>query len=905
MSRLWLAGLLRHRAPRLAGIAAGVAVAVALIAALGTFLTASRSTMTARATRSVAVDWQVQLSPGASQARVLDAVRATGAQAALPVRLAQTTGLTATAAGATQTTGAGVVLGLPAGYASTFPGEIRQLAGASSGVLLAQQTAANLHATTGTAITVARPGAGPVTLRVAGVVDLPQADSLFQRVGSTAQPTAPPDNVVLLDQASFDRLWGSPAVRTAAAVTTQVHVRRGQLLPTAPAAAYTEVIGAAKNLEARLNGAVTIGDNLGSALAAARQDAAYAQLLFLFLGVPGAVVAALVTAAVAGAGTGRRRREQGLLRTRGLSARQVIGLTVVESAVVGIAGTAVGLLAAQLWARQAAGSGGIGGAAGSGGIGGAAGSGGIGGAAGSGQSVPLGWAALAAAAGLLVSGLTVALPAARDLRVRTVLDLRAHVRPDRSPRWMRWGLDFALLTAALLVFRATASNGYSLVLAPEGVPAISVDYWGFLAPTFLWLGGLLLIWRVGILVLRRGRAALTAASRPLSGRLAVSTGAGLSRNRRPLVRSIVLLAAAVSFAASTAVFNATYQQQAEADAQLTNGADVAVTVSPGTVVHPAAAAGLTGTPGVRRVEPLQHRLAYVGNDLQDLYGIRPDTIGSATTLQNTYFQGATAREVLATLARTPDGVLVSAETVKDYQLHLGDTVNLRLQDGPTGSRRAVPFRYVGVVNEFPTAPRDSFFVTNAAYVTRMSGSDAVGAFLVDTGGRNQPAVAAALQGRLGTTAAVTDLTQVRGTIGSSLTAVDLRSLTRIELAFAVLLAAAAGGLVLALELAERRRSQAIARVLGATRRQLRGSLLVEALVVGIGGLGTGALLSWALSAMIVKVLTGVFDPPPDSLAVPAGYLGVTAAAVALVLAGAAVLASRTSGRPPVEELREL
>ncbi len=887
MSRLWLAGLLRHRAPRLAGIAAGVAVAVALIAALGTFLTASRSTMTARATRSVAVDWQVQLSPGASQARVLDAVRATGAQAALPVRLAQTTGLTATAAGATQTTGAGVVLGLPAGYASTFPGEIRQLAGASSGVLLAQQTAANLHATTGTAITVARPGAGPVTLRVAGVVDLPQADSLFQRVGSTAQPTAPPDNVVLLDQASFDRLWGSPAVRTAAAVTTQVHVRRGQLLPTAPAAAYTEVIGAAKNLEARLNGAVTIGDNLGSALAAARQDAAYAQLLFLFLGVPGAVVAALVTAAVAGAGTGRRRREQGLLRTRGLSARQVIGLTVVESAVVGIAGTAVGLLAAQLWARQAAGGGGISGAAGSG------------------QSVPLGWAALAAAAGLLVSGLTVALPAARDLRVRTVLDLRAHIRPDRSPRWMRWGLDFALLTAALLVFRATASNGYSLVLAPEGVPAISVDYWGFLAPTFLWLGGLLLIWRVGILVLRRGRAALTAASRPLSGRLAVSTGAGLSRNRRPLVRSIVLLAAAVSFAASTAVFNATYQQQAGADAQLTNGADVAVTVSPGTVVHPAAAAGLTGTPGVRRVEPLQHRLAYVGNDLQDLYGIRPDTIGSATTLQNTYFQGATAREVLATLARTPDGVLVSAETVKDYQLHLGDTVNLRLQDGPTGSRRAVPFRYVGVVNEFPTAPRDSFFVTNAAYVTRMSGSDAVGAFLVDTGGRNQPTVAAALQARLGTTAAVTDLTQVRGTIGSSLTAVDLRSLTRIELAFAVLLAAAAGGLVLALELAERRRSQAIARVLGATRRQLRGSLLVEALVVGIGGLGTGALLSWALSAMIVKVLTGVFDPPPDSLAVPAGYLGATAAAVALVLAGAAVLASRTSGRPPVEELREL
>ncbi len=878
MTRLWLVGLFRHRGGRLAGIAAGVAVSVALIAALGGFLTASRSTMTQRATRSVAVDWQVQLAPGTSTARVVDAVRAGGAQAALPVGFGRTTGLSATTAGSTQTTGPGVVLGLPPGYAATFPGEVRQLAGASAGVLLAQQTAANLHATTGSSVTVARPGGTPVTLRVAGVVDLPQADSLFQRVGSTAQPTAPPDNVVLLDRALFDRVFASPAVRSAAAVTTQVHVRRGVALPAAPDAAYTAVIGAANNLEARLSGSVTVGDNLASVLASARQDAAYAQLLFLFLGVPGAIVAALVTAAAAGSGADRRRREQALLRTRGITTRRVLLLTAVEAAVVGVVGTGVGLLAAQVWATSTSG-----------------------GTAG----LPPAWVGAAAAVGLLVSGLTVVLPALRDLRSRTAVDLRARTRPDRSPRWMRWGLDFALLTAALLVFRATASKGYALVLAPEGVPAISVDYWGFLAPTFLWLGGLLLVWRVGILVLRRGRPALTAASRPFSGRLAMSTGAGLSRNRRPLVRSIVLLAAAVSFAASTAVFNATYQHQAEADAQLTNGADVAVTTSPGTVVHPAAAAGLTAVPGVRNVEPLQHRLAYVGNDLQDLFGIRPGSITSATTLQNSYFQGAGARATLDALARTPDGVLVSAETVKDYQLSRGDVVNLRLQNGPTGGQRTVPFHYIGVVNEFPTAPRDSFFVANADYIARTSGSDAVGTFLVNTGGTGQAGVAAAVRSRLGPTAAVTDLTQVRGLIGSSLTAVDLRSLTRIELAFAVLLAGAAGGLVLALGLAERRRSQAIARVLGATQRQLRGSLVFEALVVGVGGLLSGALLSWALSAMIVKVLTGVFDPAPDSPAVPTGYLGGTVLVVAVVLLAAAVTAARTPGRPPIEELREL
>ena len=50
----------------------------------------------------------------------------------------------------------------------------------------------------------------------------------------------------------------------------------------------------------------------------------------------------------------------------------------------------------------------------------------------------------------------------------------------------------------------------------------------------------------------------------------------------------MLLALTVAFAASTATFNATYQAQAEVDAQLTNGADVTVTEAPGATVAPAA-----------------------------------------------------------------------------------------------------------------------------------------------------------------------------------------------------------------------------------------------------------------------------------------------------------------------------
>ncbi|MFF1542263.1 FtsX-like permease family protein [Streptomyces sp. NPDC058291] len=880
MITAWAGGLARHRIGRLLAAVAGIALAVALVAALGSFLTASKATMTQRAVRSVAVDWQVEVEPGADPNAVRSLVRAAaGTRAALPVGFARTTGFTATVGGSTQTTGPGVALGLPADYRSRFPDELRTLSGSGAGVLLAQQTASNLHAAPGDTIGVRLPGAGPRQVRVDGVVDLPQADSLFQKVGAPpqSQPAAPPDNVVLLPAARFASL-----TRGATDVTTQIHVARDARPPADPAAAFTSVTGAAHHLEAKSAGTVLVGNNLAAALDSARQDALYAQILFLFLGVPGAVLAAALTVAVASAGGDRRRREQGLLRLRGLRPRQITALAGLEAALVGVVGGLAGLGLAALTGRLAFGATSYGASAGAWVV----------------------WYAVAFVLGVAAAAAAVLVPALRDLRTVTVADTRREPRGSRSPWWLWYGLDFALLIGSWLVFRASSGNQYALVLAPEGVPSVSVSYWAFLGPALLWLGAALLLWRLALLVLEHGRPALARLARPLTATLATTTAAVLSRRRRPLARSVVLLALAVSFAISTAVFNSTYRQQSEVDARLTNGADVTVTEPPGAQVR-ASAAGTLKVSGVRHVEPLQHRYAYVGSDLQDLYGVRPATVAEATSLQDAYFAGGTAGQLMRRLAQHPDDLLVSAETVHDFQLSPGDTVNLRVQDARTKALRTVPFHYAGIVKEFPTAPKDSFFVANAAYVAKATGSDAVGAFLLDTGGSHQQQIAGHLRKQLGTGATVTDLTQTRGTVGTSLTSVDLAGLTRIELGFAVLLAAGAGGLVLALGLAERRRTFAVATVLGARSGQLRGMVLTEALLLAAGGLGGGALIGWALSDMLVKVLTGVFDPPPAGLSVPGGYLALTACAAVVAVLAAALNGIRSAGRPAVEELRDL
>ncbi len=902
MTWTWFVGLLRQRRGRLAAVATGVAISVALLASLGSFLSAAKATMTQRALRSVTVDWQVALAPGSDPAAAAATVASeAGVRASLPVGYATSDGLQATTGLTTQTTGSARVLGLPPGYPRTFPGQIRVLSGVDSlpggapvaggdppPAILAQQTASNLAAPLGTTVVIARSGLAPVSVRVVGIVDLPRIDSLFQKVGAApgAQASAPPDNVVIVSDALWHQSFDPLAVTRPDLVANQIHVARSHALAPDPAAAFSMALASAHHLEARLAGAGMVGNNLAATLDAARKDALYAQVLFVFLGLPGALLAAALTVTVAAAGGNRRRREQALLRLRGARSTQVLGLAAVEAATVGGAGALVGLGVAAIIGKLSFGSAGFGS---------------------SGRGAVT-WMALSAIVGLAVAALAVLGPARRDLRMATVAEGRnATSRAARRQHLalpLRVGADVVLLGGAAIVYLITSRSGYTLVLAPEGVPAISVSYWAFAGPAMFWMGSALLTWRAVDLVLRRGRRLIAWAVRPISGTLSALAAASARRQRGLLARASVIAGLALVFAASTAVFNSTYQAQAQVDARLTNGSDVAVTNPPGTAVAPATASRLAGVAGVRAVEPLMHRYAYIGADLQDLYGVRPGTVTGATSLQDGYFSGGTARQLIGRLAARQDSILVSSETAKDYQLRLGDALTLRLQDARSQRNVPVVFHYAGIVKEFPTAPHDSFFVTNAAYIAQVSGDPAAGTFLLATAERPGP-VAARVAALLGPGPLVTDLASTQSALRSSLTAVDLAGLTRVELGFALVLAVAGGGLVLGLGLAERRRDLAVVAALGARRRQMRALVHVDAVVVTVAALVSGALGGGVLAQILVKVLTGVFDPAPAGLSVPWPYLLLVAAlAVAGIATAARVVAARAS-RHITSTLRDL
>jgi putative ABC transport system permease protein len=154
-------------------------------------------------------------------------------------------------------------------------------------------------------------------------------------------------------------------------------------------------------------------------------------------------------------------------------------------------------------------------------------------------------------------------------------------------------------------------------------------------------------------------------------------------------------------------------------------------------------------------------------------------------------------------------------------------------------------------------------------------------------------------------AAVQDIdTQLKITL-SGLTALDLSGLTRLELAFAFILAAAASGLVLALGLVERRRTFAIAAALGARSRQLASFVWSEAIFVTMGGLVLGVLSGWTLSFIITKILTGVFDPPPPHLFIPWAYLAALGVVTCGAIGAAGTAVIQAMRRPAVDIIRDL
>jgi putative ABC transport system permease protein len=865
---------------------------VALLGGMLLFVGNSLRTVSGGAVRSVPLDLQGPVPSYAKARSVASGVgRQAGVVQASPTATAPLSRATHRGATGSTSAGNGSILAVPPNYLSHIK-TFRYLQGGlrPGGVVLDQQMAATLQAHLGDTVSLTtRPGGRPVPLKVTGVALVTAADQVFQPLDPAVgpAPAQPPANIAIVPIGTFAKTL-APTVRTITPANVGSSAQPGaqdgvqwqvqaQLDPRplsagSPSTAFAKATEAKNRLERSLPGQVRFVDNLSDSLNTAAGDALYAQTLYIMLAVPGALIA-LGLAYLAALGTVERdRRDLSLLRARGSTRRDLLRLAFVESAIAGaiagLAGAGIAFAAVELLVK--------------------------------------GGAQLTLARSLLTGGVCVAIATAGAAAARlgaslsvlrgSVAEGRRTARRSRRPLWQRLYVDVACLAVSGLIYWLTARTGFSAVVNPDSNPTLSLSVYMFFAPALLWIGATLALVRL------RGRMLGWAAGRAAGRRAQSMRGfllASAGRRGAAINRGLIVVGLLLAFGVNLGIFSATYNQQTKVDAQLTLGADVTATVAPGVAAREGLPAKIAAVPGVKATTGVDHSYAYIGPDLQDTYGIDPATFTKATSLRDSYFVGSTAHEAINRLKTTPDAILVGKETITDYSLKQGDLLRLRVLDRQNGRFKVVPFHVAGVVQEFPSAPKDSFMVANTRYLSTMSHSGGPNVVFAKTSG-DPPAVARRVAAATKSSGAeVHDIREQTARTTSAITTVDLVGISRIEEAFAIALAAGAMALFVALGIAERRQEFATMAAVGAPLRDIGAFLWTEAAIVLGAGLVLAAGLGWLLSEMLVAMLQHVFDPPPDALAVPWGFLaGLGGAAVVATLAATA-LAVRGLRRLPL------
>ena len=463
-----------------------------------------------------------------------------------------------------------------------------------------------------------------------------------------------------------------------------------------PARALAQTTAIDQSIVAIAPGQDYLIDNIANALAVARDDAAIGRRMFVFIGLPGVMIAAFLAAFSGRVLASTQRRERANLRLRGARPRHLRQIathqTMIFATAGSISGTTLGFLCVlailgphSLFAASASDlaiSGGV-----------------------------------AVALGTLGTGMALYLPARRQLR-REISAERRELAVDRVPAWRRWKLDLVLVAAAgvaeFVALRVGAFDAAPTSVSSGESPSLPSLL--LLAPVVAWLGGTLLAVRVMLAVVSLLPVPTpTKFGSPSRAMLICS----VRRRRWALGTGIVGVCLVTALGINLAVFAASYDAAKRHDARFVVGGDLRIT--PDVLDdHPFAPADASTfqVDGVAQVTPVvfaRDNAVLIGRhdqDRSDLAAIDPTTFADVAPLSDALFVDRPAGELLAALGDDPSGLLVGIDRAESLSIETGDRVKVVLARG-TENQVVEEFTVVGQFARFPGFPQGIDLVVNA------------------------------------------------------------------------------------------------------------------------------------------------------------------------------------------------
>ena len=741
----------------------------------------------------------------------------------------------------------------------------------------------------------------PLSVRISGITDVSRAKSLFySREGKQLEQFVYVRNSLIVGPEVFEKtiipafqnVTTAPGtvLRSQPILEVDVFLER-EPLDADPATALAQTKAVADAVNAIAPGQDVLIDNVSNALQVARDDARTAKRMFVFLGLPGALLAAILTGYAGGVLASALRREQAILRIRGANRRHLLRMhalrTLALAAVGSVLGVALGLVSTAVVLSADA-------------------------LASASPVSLLVSALLGAGAGFLATGVAL-YGAGRRAINRQISDERAQLATQK-PLWRLLGIDFLILATVVAVEWYQRRHG-----GFEGVRgsvyygrAVSLQLHLVIVPLGIWLGGVLVLGRVVERVFahlplpRRHRF-----GRPLRGLLTRS----IRRRSWAAASAAIMVGLIVALGTSVASFSASYDQAKARDARFVVGSDVRVTPSPlSALEHPPQYSEKLEVPGVQTATPVVYGLlntlveSEVNEDAGNMAAIDPAGFGQVAPLIDTDFVGTTAASAMDALQRQPNGVFLELEFADLLDVEPGDEVQV-LFARATQEQRLSEMKVLGLFQRLPGFPEGVQVLANVKQQMELIPSTNTTFFLAQTadpsdatldrvvaGLQEGPGTADALQ--IDTRATALDKDQ------SSLAALNIRGLLTLDSAYALAMAATAITIFVFGLLLQRRREYVTLRAQGMRIGRIRSLLVTESVGVSVVGAGVGALIGAVMAYFLVTVLQPLFVLRPE-VVIPREDIAVLASLVFVVSLVASLAATNLIRRlPPGELLRD-
>ncbi len=791
-------------------------------------------------------------------------------------------------------------------YVAHHP-SIRIAAGgfAPASALLSPEASRAVAAGPGGNVQLMLPGsAKPFELQVGGIVDLSRSRALFNsRKGLKLEDFLYVADSIVVSQEVF-RTKIIPAFRVASAnrgnalavksipnLEVDVQVLRSPL-NSDPSRALGQTHAIANEITDIAPEQDFLLDNISNTLEVARADAAVAKRMFLFLGLPGLLLAGFLAAYAGSILANSQRREQANLRLRGANRGHLTRLLLYRTAAIAgvgsVLGTVAGLGSVLVILSPAALF-----------------------EASPGQLVSS--ALIAIGAGVLATGLALYVPGHRALGHEVARE-RREMALERPPAWRRLRLDYGAVTiagiATVIALRSGAFDAPAGAVSTGTATSLSIHL--LLLPLTAWFAGTLVLVRAFEGVATH----LPVSTAPRFGPLVRGIlSRSLSRRARTLVTGIVGVGLVIAFGMALSIFAATYDGAKAADARFTVGSNLRISPSPvSRRAHPPDYGSRLSVFGVSSTTPVVSSLenAFLrsdfNSDVMDLAAIDPESFRRTAALSDTFFPGSTAAGAMDVLKATPRAILLDVKSAADLKIDVGDTVEVLLARG-TKQQQLRQMLVAGVFDRFPGFPEGVNIVANLDYYQTETGLTEVDFFLARTIDQSKAGLAAAISA-VHAGPAASDRLNIDSTATtfnkdqSSLTALNIRGLVALDSFYTLVMSAAVIAMFVFGLLLQRRREYVTFLAQGMPSRKLQHLILGEAGFVGLSGLAAGILVGGGMGLLLVHILQPLFILPPATTvpvkdaALLVGLL--IAATVASTLAALTIL-RRLS---PSEVLRE-